>query len=68
MDLIVSEGLEVSQPALAQSQEWKNQNNVWNLLIVTLDTCQWRRSDVFIINFEQISDFAVVFPLLTLNK
>ena len=67
MDLIVSEGLKVSQPALAQSQEWKHQNNVWNLLIETLDTCQWRRSDVFIINFEQISDFALVFPLLTLK-
>ena len=30
--------------------------------------CQSRRSDVFIINFEQISHIILVFPLLTLNK
>ena len=29
---------------------------------------QWRRSGVFIINFEQISHIALVFPLLTLRK
>ena len=29
---------------------------------------QWRRSYVFIVNFEQISHIVLVFPLLTLNK
>ena len=28
----------------------------------------WRRSDLFIVNFEQISHIVLVFPLLTLNK
>ena len=28
----------------------------------------WRRSDVFIVNFEYISHFFLVFLLLTLNK
>ena len=30
-------------------------------------TCQWRRSGVFIVNFERISHLALVFLLLTLN-
>ena len=29
---------------------------------------QWRRSGVFIVNFEQISRIVLVFPLLNLNK
>ena len=29
---------------------------------------QWRRSSVFIVNFEHISHFVLVFLLLTLNK
>ena len=29
---------------------------------------QWRRSGVYIVNFEQISNIVLVFPLLTLNK
>ena len=28
----------------------------------------WRRSGVFIVNFEQISHISLVFPLLTLNR
>ena len=28
----------------------------------------WRRSGVFIVNFERISHFALVFPLLTLSR
>ena len=28
----------------------------------------WRRSAVFIVNFEQISQIVLVFPLLILNK
>ena len=55
---------------LVQSQQWKRQNNVWNLLkfankdtrTTTLTSC------VFLINFEQISHNVLVFPLLTLNK
>ena len=27
----------------------------------------WRRSDVFIVNFEQMSHIVIVFPLLILN-
>ena len=38
------------------------------LTIVTLKRRQWRRSGVFIVNFEEISKIAVVFPLLTLKK
>ena len=30
--------------------------------------CDWRRSCVFIVTFEQTSYFVLVFPLLTLNK
>ena len=30
--------------------------------------CQWRRSSVFIVDFEHISRFSLVFLLLTLNK
>ena len=43
---------------LVQSQQWKHQNNAWNLF----------KSGVFIINFEQISHIPLVFPLLNLNK
>ena len=28
----------------------------------------WRRSGVFIVNFEQILHIALVFPILTMNK
>ena len=35
--------------------------------IKTPERCQWRRSGVFIVNFEHASDIALVFPLLTLN-
>ena len=38
------------------------------LTIKTPERCQYRRSDVFIGNFEQISQIVLVFPLLTLNK
>ena len=31
-------------------------------------TCHWRRSGIFIVNFEHISHLAVVFLLLTLGK
>ena len=38
------------------------------LTIKTPEQCQWHRSGVFIVSFEQISHIALVFPLLTLNK
>ena len=38
------------------------------LTIKTPQRRQWRLSDVFIINFEQISHIVVVFPLFPLNK
>ena len=37
------------------------------LTIKTQERCQWRRSDVFMINFEHISHLVLVFLLLTLN-
>ena len=36
-------------------------------LIKTLKRCHWRRSRVFIVNFEHISHFFLVFLLLTSN-
>ena len=38
------------------------------LTIKTPERCQWRRSGLFIVNFEQISHLFLLFPLLTLNK
>ena len=35
---------------------------------LTIKTTKWRRSGVFIVNFEQISHTVLVFPFLTLNK
>ena len=32
------------------------------------EICQWRRSVVFVVNFEQISHIVLVFSLLTWNK
>ena len=66
----------ISQPAFTCSQ-WTMEapeqcfKYVHNkeLTIKTPKWRQWRRSAVFIIiNFEQISNIVVVFPLLTLNK
>ena len=34
----------------------------------TPELCHWRRSNVYIVNFEQISHIVLVFPLLTLSK
>ena len=55
---------------LAQSQQWKQKNNVWNLLIVTTKTLErrrWHCSGVFIVNFKQTS-IVLVFPWLSLDK
>ena len=38
------------------------------LITKTPERCQWRRSSVFIVNFEHISHLYLVFLLLTLNK
>ena len=57
-----------SRHVLIQTEQWKHQNNVWNLFKVNKLTRQWHHSAVLIINFEQISNIAVLFPLSTLNK
>ena len=44
---------------------------VWNFFKIPIKTPerrQWCRSDVFIVNIEQISHIVLVFSLLTLNK
>ena len=38
------------------------------LIIKTPERRQWRRSDVFIVNFENISHLLLVFLLLTLSR
>ena len=54
---------------LFQSQLLKRQQNVCNLFKVNnKDTIQWRRSDVFIINSEHISQIVLAFLSFTLNK
>ena len=35
---------------------------------LTMEWCQWRRFDVFIASFEQISHIILIFPLLTSNE
>ena len=37
------------------------------LTIKILERCQWRRSGVFVVNFEHISNIVLVFLSLTLN-
>ena len=61
-----------SRYLLVRSQQWKQQNKVSNLFKVnnkdnrmtSLTSFWW----LIIVNFEQISHFLLVFPLLTLNK
>ena len=38
------------------------------LTIITPERRHWRRSGIFIVNFEHISHFALVFLLLTLHR
>ena len=40
----------------------------WKLITETPQRHQWRRSSVFIVNFEHITHSVLVFPLFTLNK
>ena len=42
--------------------------NCSKLKIKTPEPHRWSRFGIFIINSEQISDIALLFPLLTLNK
>ena len=46
---------------------FKVNNKVNRKDIRTTSWRQWRRSDVFIVNFEHISHFFLLFILLTLN-
>ena len=39
-----------------------------NLTLKTQEWRKWRLSGVFVVNFKQISQIFLVFPLLTLNK
>ena len=49
--------------------------NIWNTRNMckicskfTINTPERRRSGIFIVSFEQISEIVLMFPLLTLNK
>ena len=50
-----------------QNEPGQRVKHVQNLIIKTPKQRQWRRSSVFIVNFEHISHLVQVFPLLTLN-
>ena len=39
-----------------------------NLTVKTLERRQWRRSGVFIVNFEHVSQLVLVFLLVTLSR
>ena len=47
---------------LYQGQQWKHQNNVWNVFKVTITWC------LFIVNFKQILQIALWFSLLISNN
>ena len=57
---------------LFESQQWKRQNNVRNMLkstmIKTPERGQSRHSSFFVVNFEHIWYIILVSPLLHLNK
>ena len=46
----------------------KNKIKIKSLTIKTPEWRQWRRSGVFIVNFEHILNLSAVFLLLTLNR
>ena len=50
-----------------QNEPGQRVKYVQKLIIKTPKQRQWRRSSVFIVNFEHISHLVQVFPLLTLN-
>ena len=62
----------ITQPGFTCSKLTKeNQNRVceiWSKLTIKIpERCHWRRSGIFIVNFEHISHLVLVFLLLTLN-
>ena len=59
--LIGNHFYQLSRHVLVQSQKWKHQNNVRNLLKVN-------SSGVFIINLEHVLLIVLMFPLLPLKK
>ena len=67
-------GLRSSKPAYIYLIKVNNGNTrkvseiCSELTIKTLERRYWRRSGVFIVNFEQILHIFLVFPLLALNK
>ena len=46
----------------------RTRNEICSKLTIKILERHWRRSGVFIINFEDISYLALKFPLLTLSK
>ena len=50
-----------------QNEPGQRVKYVQKLIIKTPKQREWRRSSVFIVNFEHISHLVQVFPLLTLN-
>ena len=63
-----------SSHVLVQSQQYNTRKDATyiqltiKLTIKTPERCQWRRSGIFIVNFEHISHIFLVFLLLTLKK
>ena len=47
---------------------WVNPANTYLFKVNNKNTSQWRRSGVFIVNFEHISHLFLMFLLLTLEK
>ena len=68
--VIFKEHWQPSRHYVRQNQEWKQQNNGWNLFKVdNKDTrTTWRRSGVLIVNFEQIYFFRNFDQLLLLTR
>ena len=62
----------LSQSAFTYSKSTIKYQNMWilfeKLTIKTPERRKWRRSSVFIVNFEHILYVVLVFPLLILNK
>ena len=59
-----------SRHVLVQNQQWKHKKyQIYSKLTMkTPERILWRRSGVFIVNFERISYLVLMFPSLTLNK
>ena len=59
------------QTKVSLQLKWSVNYALWNMFKVkntAPERCQWRRSDVFIVNFEHISLLFLMFLLLTLNR